>query len=119
MERPTPADETSPAFTTPEAHLDAFRDHPEWDDRRRDEELDRMVRRFSPERWMTAVRGRLGDLRGGDAEPLLRLIDSHATPDLLGELADALIAQHDLAPDRAWEALALLEGRGVLEGYPA
>ena len=119
MDSLSPDDGSSLAFDTPEAHLDALRDHPEWTDRRRAEELDLLVRRFPRDRCMTAVRGRLGDLHGGDAEPMLRLIEAHSTPALLCELAEAVVAQHDLSPERAWDALALLEGHGMLEGYPA
>ena len=61
----SPDDGPSLVFATPEAHFDALRDHPEWTDRRRAEELDLMVRRFPPDRCMSAVRGRLGDLHGG------------------------------------------------------
>ena len=119
MDSLSPDDGPSPAFATPEAHFDALRDHPEWTDRRRAEELDLLVRRFPPDRCMSAVRGRLGDLHGGDAEPMLRLIEAYPTPELLRELAEAVVAQDDLSPERAWDALALLEGHGMLEGYPA
>ena len=119
MDSFSPDDGPSLAFDTPEAHFDAIRDHPEWTDRRRAEELDLLVRRFPPELCITAVQKRLGDLHGGDAEPMLRLIEAHPSPELLRELAEALEAQVDLAPERAWDALALLDGQGMLEGYPA
>ena len=119
MDSLSPDDGPSPAFVTPEAHFDALRDHPEWTDRRRAEELDLLVRRFPPDRCMTAVQGRLGDLHGGDAEPMLRLIEAHPTAELLRELAEAVVAQDALSPERAWDALALLDGHGMLEGYPA
>ncbi len=115
----SPDDGPSLASATPEAHFDALRDHPEWTDRRRAEELDLLVRRFPPDRCMTAVQRRLGNLHGGDAEPMLRLIEAHPTPELLRELAEAVVAQVDLSPERAWDALALLDGHGMLEGYPA
>ncbi|MEJ7638099.1 MAG: hypothetical protein WKF75_09010 [Singulisphaera sp.] len=119
MDSISPDDGPSLALATPEAYFDALRDHPEWTDRRRAEELDLLVRRFPPDRCMTAVQGRLGDLHGGDAEPMLRLIEAHPTPELLRELAEAVVAQVDLSPERAWDALALLDGHGMLEGYPA
>ena len=50
MDSLSPEEGTSLAFATPEAHFDALRDHPEWTDRRRTEELDRIVRRFPPDR---------------------------------------------------------------------
>src|SRR3954470_10002568 len=119
MDSPSPDERSSLAFATPEAHFDALRDHPEWSDRRRAQELDLLIRRFPPDRCLSAVRGRLGDLHGGDAEPMLRLIEAYPTPDLLRGLAEAVVAQDELSPERAWDALALLEAHGMLVEYPA
>ncbi len=107
-----------PLAATPEALLDALRAHPEWSERQRDSVLDQLIARFPAEPLRTALRPRLRDLSGADAEPVLRLIEAYATPDLLRALAEALVAQPDLAPERAWHALALLEGVGVLSAYP-
>jgi hypothetical protein len=108
----------APALESPEARLDAFREHPEWDDRRREAELRRLVERHPPETLRAAVRGRLHDLGGGDGEPVLRLVEALATPELLAGLAEALLDQPGLAPERAWEALALLDDAGMLARYP-
>ncbi len=102
---------------TPENLLDAFR-HLEWTDRQRNEQLDRLIARFPKERLLAALRPRLRDLQGGDAEALLRLVEAFATPDLLRVLAEALVVQPHLSPERAWDALALLDGTGVLKAYP-
>lgn len=104
-----------PELATPEALLDALRDHPEWTEHRRDEQFDRLVARFPAEELVAAVRPRLRDLRGGDGETVLRLVEAMGTPELLEELAAALAAQPDLAPERAWEAMSLLQGTGLIE----
>jgi hypothetical protein len=101
----------------PEALLDDLRAHPEWDDRRREEELERLITRHSPDELRAAIRRRLHDLSGPDGEPVLRLIEALATPELLDALAAALLAQPDLAPERAWDALGLLEDAGQLERH--
>ena len=102
-----------------DAMLATFRDHPEWSDRDRDFQLGRIVERFPSDILMEAVSRRLDDLSGGDAESLLRLLEIHANPERLKSLADSLERQPDLAADRAWEALSLLEEHGVLEAYPS
>src|SRR5438874_6449673 len=80
---------------TPEALLDAIRDHPGWDDHRRAEVLDHLVARFPPGLLVAAARERLRDLSGHDGEAVLRLVEALATPDLLRELAEAIVAQPD------------------------
>jgi hypothetical protein len=116
---PHPPDGASaPVSETPEALLDALREHPEWTARRRDELLDRLIEGFAPDRLIAAVRGRLRDLRGADSEAVLRIAEAYATPALLDELAAALAAQPNLAPERAWDALAVLDGAGLLGDYP-
>src|SRR3954470_15060720 len=114
MEQRTRQELSSRVSPSPEARLDAFRAHPEWDDRRRDEELERLVTGHPPDALRAAIAPRLHDLGGSDAEPVLRLVEALATPDLLEALALALRAQPGLAPERAWEALALLEDAGRL-----
>jgi hypothetical protein len=118
MEERTCQDLPARVSPSPEARLDAFRAHPEWDDLRRDEELERLVTGHSPDELRAAIGPRLHDLGGNDAEPVLRLVEVLATPDLLEALALALRAQPGLAPERAWEALALLEDAGRLASYP-
>ena len=114
-------DATSPGdgpTDSPEAMLDALRDLPGSDESARDAQLSRIVERFPAERLREAVRGRLRLLGGEDGEAILRLVEAYATTGLLEELAEALEDQPDLPPERAWGALALLEGAGLLDGHP-
>jgi hypothetical protein len=104
---------------SPEAMLDALRDLPASGEEARDAQLSRIVERFPAERLREAVRSRLRLLGGEDGEAILRLVEAYATPELLQELAEALEDQPDLAPERAWGALALLEGAGILEEHPS
>src|SRR4051812_23231091 len=106
-------DSPAPTRETPESLLDTFREHPEWTDRERDEQFELLIALFPRERLLSAVRSRLPDLQAGDGEALLRLVEAFATPDLLRELAEALGMQPELVPERAWNALALLEEAGV------
>ena len=108
----------APAPETPEAILDALRDHPEWTEQQRDAELDRLVSGFPSDRVRAVVRDRLDDLDGPDAEAILRWIEAHADPELLQALAEGLARQPDLAPERAWLALELLDGLGMLPAFP-
>jgi hypothetical protein len=103
----------------PEAMLDALRDDPGWGEDARESQLARIVERFPAERLREAVRGRLRMLGGADGEAILRLVEAYATPGLLEELAEAVEDQPDLPPERAWGALSLLEGAGLLEAYPS
>jgi hypothetical protein len=82
------------------------------------EAFERWVGRFEPARWLEAVRPRLGDLGKPDAEAILSVVEAFGTPDDFDRLARALAGQPDLAPERAWEALGLLEGLGMLQDYP-
>ncbi len=109
-------DESSPE--SPDAILDALRERGEWDDEARDRQVARLVERFPVEQIREAIRARLSRLDGGDGEAILRLAEAYATPDLMIELARALVDQPDLPPERAWEALALVEGSGGIEAYP-
>lgn len=104
---------------SPEGMLDALRDQPGSSEDARDAQLARIVERFPADRLREAVRGRLRLLGGEDGEAILRLVEAYATPELLQELAEAIEDQPDLAPERSWEALALLEGAGMLEAHPA
>jgi hypothetical protein len=99
--------------------LDALREKPEWSDAERGDLLDRLVERFSADDLVEAVQARLVDLSGGDAQVMLRLVESFPRPGLLRALAEAVDAQPDLALERAWEALSVLDGAGLLEEYPA
>ena len=103
---------------TPDAILDGIRDHPGWTDARRDEMFNRLIARFSAPTLAAAARRRLGDLGGPDGGIVLRLVEALATPELLEGLADALIAGPDLPMERAYEALDLLGGAGLLDAYP-
>src|SRR5438309_1506171 len=106
------------AAETPDALLDAIRDHPEWPDRRRVEEFDRLVALFEPDRLEAVAARRLGDLAGLDGEAVLWLVDALATPELLEGLAEALRRQPDLPADRAWDALGMLQEAGLLDAHP-
>jgi hypothetical protein len=97
---------------TPEEVLEALRGGTDA------EAFERWVGRFEPSRWLETVRPRLGDLGKGDAEAILSVIEAFGTPDDFDRLAKALADQPDLAPERAWEALGLLEGLGVLQDDP-
>lgn len=82
------------------------------------EVVDRLVMGFDDEELRDALRGRLGDLRGARGSVVLRLVEAYAD-ELLGiELAEALATQPDLAPDRSWEALMIVQGLGLLDAYP-
>lgn len=118
MDQQPTGDSTALQNETPESLLDAIRNHPEWDDRRRDEILDQLIARFPSDRIVRAVVPRLQLLGRADGECLLRLVEANAAPDLLASLADAILAQPDLAPERAWEALAILDAEELLDSYP-
>jgi hypothetical protein len=115
MEPPSGHESASPP---PEALLEAIRSHPEWDDRRRDAMLEQLIARHPSDQVRDAVHGGLRDLQGPAGEPVLRLVEALATPELLEALAEALLRQPDLAPERAWDALALLDDAGLLDRYP-
>ena len=104
---------------SPEAILDALRDRREWGEEVRETQLARLVEQFPVEQLREAVRGRLRMLGGADGEAILRLVEAYSTPELLEELADALEDQRDLAPERVWGALDMLEVTGVLAGHPS
>ena len=112
------ADMDADSPDSPEDMLDALRGPHHEDEEARDAQLVRIVERFPADRLREAVRGRLRELGGLDGEAILRLVEAYATPELLGELARALEDQPDLAPDRAWEALTMLDGAGMLEAHP-
>ncbi|HEY2156415.1 MAG TPA: hypothetical protein VGH33_12345, partial [Isosphaeraceae bacterium] len=102
---------------SPDAVLDRLRDDDLTDDGR-DALLGRLIERFPAETLVAAVRPRLGDLGGEDAEAVLRLLEAFGDPSLYDDLAHALIAQPDLRPERAWEALSLLDAAGLIDRFP-
>lgn len=102
----------------PEALLNALRDHPEWTERERDALLDTLVASFAPAQIVAAVQPRLQRLDGADAEAILRVVEANASANLIQSLAEGLAVQPDLAPERAWDALAILDGLGALDDYP-
>jgi hypothetical protein len=116
MDAIPPPDSDTPE--TPEAILADLRAHREWSGEAQEAQLARLVERFPADRLREAARARFHDLGKGDADAVLRLAEAFSTPDLLAELADALVAQPDLPPERSWEALALLEGAGLFDDYP-
>ncbi|MDR3637217.1 MAG: hypothetical protein P4L84_25660 [Isosphaeraceae bacterium] len=113
-----PEETTGPGWDSPEAILDALRDHPEWTADQRDDALDALVARFPPEALAVALRPRLWSLGGGDAEAMLRIVEADGSAEVLAALAHALIAQPALPPDRAWDALAVLDAHGRLDDHP-
>ena len=106
------------ADDTPESILNNLRDDPGLSPADRDERLGRMIERFPADRLVDAARVRLGDLSGGDAEAVLRLVESFGDRSLLAALADVLVDQPDLPPGPAWAALSLLDEGGIIEDYP-
>lgn len=118
MDTQPPDNPAVPVDESPEALLEAFRTHPEWTERQRDEQLDRLIERVPVDRLLAAVRIRMHDLSGVEGEVILRIIEAHASADLLRELGAALVAQPELAPERLWEALTLLEGADLLGEFP-
>jgi len=103
---------------TPEAILDSLRDDRSLSADDREQGLNRMVRKFPAERLASAAKTRLADLSGNDAEAVFRLIEAFGDESLYRSLAAALVDQPDLAADRAWEALSLLDAAGVIEAEP-
>ena len=118
MDPQPPDPSTSSDDETPEALLEAFRAHPEWTERQRDEQLDRLIERVPADRLVAAARARMHDLSGTEGEVILRILEAHATPELLRELGAALVAQPQLAPERTWEVVTLLEGAELLDEFP-
>ncbi|MEO6807903.1 MAG: hypothetical protein ABI353_02185 [Isosphaeraceae bacterium] len=112
-------DGDGPPFDSPDTLLNALRDHPDWDESRREALFDRLIGRFPRALVIAAVRSRLGDLSGADAEATLRVVEAEDAPDLFQTLADAVRNQPNLPPERAREALALLQGVGLLDHDPA
>src|SRR4051794_18503990 len=95
---------------TPDELLDLLRADRSLTDRQRDAIFDRLVEAFPIEQLLDAALGRLDDLAGADADAVLRLVEAAPHTDLLERLAGALVAQTDLSPERAWDALAVLDG---------
>lgn len=81
--------------------------------------LDFLIGKHTPDGLAEAVLPRVRDLRGLRGELILGVIEGLARDDLWDALADAIVAQPDLAPDRAWMALEVLEGTGRIEERPA
>ncbi len=108
----------SPALNTPEQVLAAIRSGPTLDQATEERHLDRLVERFPAEPLKAAIRPRLDHLDEPDGAIVLRLLEVHLDPALGAELIAALRRQPDLAPDRAWEALALLDSAGMLDRAP-
>ena len=104
--------------STPESILAALRLEPTVTPEVEDRSLDRLIEQCPPEALRRAIRSRLGDLGAADGGVVLRLLEGFLDPGLADDLARALVGQPDLAPDRAWEALAVLDGAGLLANLP-
>lgn len=107
-----------PPATTPEAILAALRLGDAPTPEAEDDATDRLVRGFAPDTLRRALRPRLADLDAADGGVVLRLLEAFLDPGLADDLARALVDQPDLAADRAWEALAVLDGAGRLAEFP-
>jgi hypothetical protein len=107
-----------PVPESPEEGLGTFAQHPEWDERRREAELERLIARFPADQLRAVLGPRLGNLDSTAGAPLLRLVEALADPALLERLAEALVAQPGLSPERAWSALTLLDDAGLLDRHP-
>ena len=103
---------------TPESILDAIRSGPELGSTAEEQSLNRLVEQFPLDEIRRALRTRLDHLDKPDGSIVLRLLEVHFDHELADELAKALAQQPDLPPDRAWEALALLDSAGLLAHYP-
>lgn len=95
--------------------LDRLRDDDALDDSAREAILTAVVERFPRERLVDAVRPRLSDLSGDDAEAVLRIVEAFGDRELFDVLASQLAEQPQLPAERAWEALSLLHTAGLLE----
>ena len=103
---------------SPEDLLNEARDHPEWDEDRTGEQVERLIALHPPDQLTEAVGARLGALHEPDGEIVLRLVEALSQPEIFDALAEALLAQPDLPPDRLWYALGILEGTGTIESRP-
>lgn len=102
----------------PGALLDAIRAHPAWTDSQREAALDRIVSDHDARAICAAVVPRLNRLEGADGETLLRLVEAYPEPGVVRALGKALEAQADLPPERAWQALTVLENVGAIADFP-
>ncbi len=102
---------------TPDEILDAFRDGHDHSGARQASVLDRLISRFPAEVLRASLARRFHRLGGPDGEIVLRIVETLATPELLERLADGLLVQPDLPAERAWDALAVLDGAGILERH--
>ena len=102
---------------TPEAILDDVARHAEWTEARRASCLDEMILGFTLEDLRRAAEGRLHRLDQPDGELALRLLEVVGDAASFEALARAIRDQPELAPERAWEALALLRDVGALDEH--
>ena len=109
---------SAPPEETPESILEAIRSGPAPRPEEEDQRLNHLIERFPTQRLRSAIRSRLDSLGEADGAVVLRILEAHLDPEMVDALALALIRQPELPPDRAWEALALLETSGQLDRYP-
>ena len=105
-------------YETPESILAACRRETDPTPEAEDRAVDRLIEGFPPDALRRALRPRLDALDDADGGVVLRLLEALLDPGLAGDLAAALGRQPNLAADRAWEALALLDGAGRLDDHP-
>lgn len=80
--------------------------------------LERTVARFDPPQLCEALRGRFEDLASPRAAWLVRLAEVVGDEPLYEELAESLLRQPGLEPERTYEILAVLQNSQALEGRP-
>lgn len=110
---------TGPLDESPTMTLDRLRDDRSLTPDDRDRLLAGLVERFPADRLVAAVRERLGQLSGDDAETIFRLVEAYGDETLYREMATAVAAQTNLPAERAWEALSLLDAAGMIEAEPS
>jgi hypothetical protein len=98
--------------------LDAMQVCPAGDSSKVEDLFQQLIARCDPDEIQTALSGRIANLEGPFGEVVLRIIEAFGTPELYDELARSVDRQPDLPPDRAWEALSLLAGAGLVDGFP-
>ena len=103
---------------TPEAILAMVEAGPTLDPEVEELILNRLVERFPATELTAAITARLAHLGTAAGGIVLRLLEAQGASPLMEGLAVALLRQPDLPPDRAWEALAVLESAGQLDRHP-
>ncbi len=83
-----------------------------------DRSIERLILSAPHASLRQALRTRLDDLDVPEGGELLRLVEAVADPELLELLATSLRNQPGLTPERAWQAMTLLDDAGLIDQYP-